>query len=266
MPRFSDRIGATRPPELAREHAPNELRIALWNLFQPLLFDGERSYWYPRLEYVYRFLHWPTHKMSYHQPYVVQELEQWFFSCTWYDVYNLSEFIANLLARTKTRVYESFNQVLQMEGSPYRFVDSQLTMITDETELAAVREALTSEGPFAGARKHLSDALELLGRRPEPDFRNTIKEAISAVESTLKVLTGHDHADLAEALREYARSNPIHGALFRGLDSLYGYTSNEHGLRHALLAADANVGFAEAKFMVVACSAFVSYLISRKAS
>ena len=95
--------------------------------------------------------------------------------------------------------------------------------------------------------------------------RNAIKEAISSVESTLKVLTRHDHADLATALREFARTHPIHGAMVRGLDSLYGYTSNEHGLRHALLEADANAGYAEAKFMVVACSAFVGYLIAREA-
>jgi hypothetical protein len=47
--------------------------------------------------------------------------------------------------------------------------------------------------------------------------------------------------------------------------ALYGYTSNEHGLRHGLLEADAKAGFAEAKFMIVACSAFVSFLIARAA-
>jgi hypothetical protein len=157
------------------------------------------------------------------------------------------------------------NDVLENEGSPYRFVDGFLTAITDAHELEAVRDALAIADRFAGAREHLSRGLQLLGARPEPDYRNAIKEAISSVESVLKVLTAHDHADLATALREFARAHPIHGALFAGLNSLYGYTSNEHGLRHSLLDADARVGFAEAKFMIVACAAFVSFLITLSA-
>jgi len=83
------------------------------------------------------------------------------------------------------------------------------------------------------------------------------------VESTLKVLTTAKHLDLSGALKEFVKAHPIHGALMKGLDTLYGYTSNEHGLRHALLEADAKVGFAEAKFMIVACAAFMNYLILR---
>ena len=103
----------------------------------------------------------------------------------------------------------------------------------------------------------------MLGQRPVPDYRNAIKEAILAVEGTLKVLTGEDHAQLSVALRKFQRTHPIHGSLFAGLDSLYGYTSNEKGVRHALMESEANVGFAEAKFMIVACAAFMNYLILR---
>jgi hypothetical protein len=81
----------------------------------------------------------------------------------------------------------------------------------------------------------------------------------------LKVLTGLKKADLAVALRALAKTHPLHGALFSGLDSLYGYTSDEHGLRHALLEPDAKVGFAESKFMVVACAAFMNFLITKPA-
>ena len=107
--------------------------------------------------------------------------------------------------------------------------------------------------------------MQFLGLRPEPDYRNAIKEAISAVESTLKVLTTAKHLDLSGALKEFVKTHPIHSALVRGLDALYGYTSNEAGLRHALMEADAKVGFAEAKFMIVACAAFMNYLILRSA-
>ena len=268
MNRFSDRIGVTQPPELAREDAPNELRVALWNAFEPALFDGSDAEWRPRIQEIYGFLHWRAQEVPYQYSHARDSLEKWFFGADWHEVYNLCEFAARMLAReaySEERVFDTFNRTLQDEGSPYRFVKGLLTAITDPIEIDAVRAGLASGDRFAGAREHLTRALELLGQRPEPDLRNTVKEAISAVESTLKVLTGHKHADLAAALREFAKAHPIHGALFKGLDSLYGYTSSEHGLRHALLEENANVGFAEAKFMVVACSGFVSYLIARTA-
>ncbi len=140
-----------------------------------------------------------------------------------------------------------------------------LTQITDQLEINEVSEAQAQSDRFSGARQHIASALQLFGLRPEPDYRNAIKEAISAVESTVKVLTAENHLTLTAALREFVRTRPIHGALVSGLDSLYGYTSNEHGVRHALLDADANVGFAEAKFMIVACAAFMNFLILRAA-
>jgi AbiJ N-terminal domain 4 len=264
-------MGLTRPPELAIQEVSSQLRVAIWNAFQPPLFSARGTHgWRAQLVPVYEYLHWPTHKMSWSEPHDTTRLEQWYFGelDEWYEFYNFVEFVTGLLAgmaSSQSNIYTQFNQVLQDEGSPYRFVNKVLTPITDPIEIQAVRDAVSVTDRFAGAREHLTKALELLGNRPEPDFRNTIKEAISAVESTLKVITGHEHADLAEALREFAKTHPIHGALFKGLDSLYGYTSNEHGLRHALLEADAKVGFAEAKFVVVACSAFVSYLIARAA-
>ena len=45
-----------------------------------------------------------------------------------------------------------------------------------------------------------------------------------------------------------------------GFVKLYGYTSDEHGIRHSMLDIP-DIGFAEAKFMLVACSAFANFLI-----
>ena len=43
---------------------------------------------------------------------------------------------------------------------------------------------------------------------------------------------------------------------------LFGYTSDEGGIRHAEGLFVSEVSFEEAKFMLVSCSAFVNYLIS----
>ena len=54
----------------------------------------------------------------------------------------------------------------------------------------------------------------------------------------------------------------IHPAMESAFSSLYGYTSDENGIRHG--GADFNNAPAEdAKYMLISCSAFVNYLIEK---
>ena len=55
----------------------------------------------------------------------------------------------------------------------------------------------------------------------------------------------------------------IHPSLESAFSSLYGYSSDENGIRHG------GIGFSgasqeDAKFMIVSCSAFVNYLIEKQ--
>jgi len=53
----------------------------------------------------------------------------------------------------------------------------------------------------------------------------------------------------------------LNQALKGGFDSIYGWTSDEGGIRHSLKFGEgSNVGFEDAKFMLVAASAFINYL------
>jgi hypothetical protein len=115
---------------------------------------------------------------------------------------------------------------------------------------------------MAGVSSHMTQALALLGQKPEPDYRNSIKESINAVESAAKFIDGSKGSGLRGALNRLARSVQLHPAMQEAFLKLYGYTSNEDGIRHALLDAP-NVGYDEAKFMLVACSAFANFLIGR---
>ena len=45
---------------------------------------------------------------------------------------------------------------------------------------------------------------------------------------------------------------------------MYNWTSDEDGVRHAIKGAP-QVGLSEASYMVVACSAFVNYLVVKSA-
>jgi hypothetical protein len=271
--RFTDRLGRTQPPKLHNEEVSEELLVALWNTFQPVLFAGaslERSTWRGSLLQVYEYLDWRTSDLSFTPSREITKFQDWFFDedeRDWADIYNFVDFIGRHLYRVSGNktIFHLFNEVLQSKGSPYRFVAEELTPITDPIESDSVEQAIGSANGLDGAREHLRVALQKLGLRPEPDFRNAMKEAVSAVESTLKVFADKPQADLRAALKEFVKTHTVHPALQGMLDKLYGYTSNEPGVRHALIDADANVGFAEAKFMVVACSGFVNYLIAKNA-
>jgi len=111
-----------------------------------------------------------------------------------------------------------------------------------------------------GVRQQLEQALKLFGRRPVPDYANAIKEAVSAVEGTVKLINGSRGGGLHDALEAVAAKIDLHPALKAGMQKLYGYASDEAGIRHARLEAG-TVDEAEARLMVVTCSALVNFLI-----
>lgn len=106
----------------------------------------------------------------------------------------------------------------------------------------------------------MKTALEELADRKNPNYRNSIKESISSVESFCKIIIKDDNATLGKALTEIEKTHKLHGALKAAFSAIYGYTSDSGGIRHALLESDVKPEFGEAKFMLVSCSAFISYL------
>ena len=52
----------------------------------------------------------------------------------------------------------------------------------------------------------------------------------------------------------------IHKGLKSAFNILYGYTSDANGIRHAGDIGGSASTFAEAKFMLVSCCAFINYL------
>jgi hypothetical protein len=107
---------------------------------------------------------------------------------------------------------------------------------------------------------HLKQALELLASQRPPDYRDSVKELISAIQSVVRTLTGDSKVDFAKGLNLLQSHVPIYGALRSALTSLYGYSSDADGIRHAL-TEDRSLGAPDAKFMLVVCSAFVLFLI-----
>lgn len=130
-----------------------------------------------------------------------------------------------------------------------------------------IKQAL--ENPYSSVYDHLSKANKLIADRSKPDYENSIKESISAVEALCKILTGITGKEscLGKMLKKLEEKGiVIHPGLKAAFNSLYGYTSDANGIRHAGNIGGPASTFEEAKFMLVSCSAFVNYLIAVSAN
>ena len=143
----------------------------------------------------------------------------------------------------------------------YRIVGKEVVEITSQNEIAEIEEALLQT---SNIKSHLSEALKLLSNRPNPDYRNSIKESISAVEALCREITGEN--TLGPALKALDKKGlAIPTFLKSGFEKLYYYTNDSKtGIRHALMDASDAPSFEEAKFMLVACSAFVNYIQGKR--
>lgn len=264
--KFSERIGI-KPVETALQvqGMNDELRNSLWNVLDVFIWSKNnflyRQYGSGDIEEFSRRLwfHYfkkPMDSRPERAHRILEAIRSYYFECPWYEVYDFLEYV--LLAERNARLIKAINNILERELSGYRFIESAFVPVTDEVEIEAVQKALT-EGPFNGVHAHLKKAMEHLARRENPDYRNSIKESISAVESMSRVITGNSKATLGEALTILEKKGHLHPALKKGFSSIYGYTSDEDGIRHAMLD-EPDISVSDAKFFLVSCSTFINYL------
>ncbi|MFW2076158.1 hypothetical protein ACG94X_00255 [Acinetobacter sp. ULE_I010] len=151
---------------------------------------------------------------------------------------------------------------MEKENSVYRIINNEVTPITSEQEIQSIEDALENANQYSGVQQHLNQALKLMSDRQNSDYRNSIKESISAVESICKIVTDDEKATLGKALKIIEDKFGLHSALKGTLSQLYGYTSNGDGIRHTMLE-ESNLSNIDAKFMLVACTNFINYLIEK---
>lgn len=278
MTLFSQRKGITPlKKEFQRESMDIELRNRLWSALKVTVWDkysevahGEKlingildAIWlnYFKLPIDTRpifFDGYAQERSAY------GKCRKYFFDANWYEVYDFIEFLIKTIPSPWANELRDFcNAILEQENAAYRILEDKVTEITDETEIAAIEDAL--EINIEPVANHLKRSLELMSDRKEPDFRNSIKESISAVEACCQYIVGNPKATLGDALKKIKASAIIHPALEKGFSAIYGYTSDSGGIRHALADGDEIPSYADAKFMLVACSSFINYLLTKTA-
>jgi len=266
---FSKRHGYTQTDLPQREGLDEAVRTGLWNAF------------YANFPDIDEWDNWHDHPIACHSHPVHKEIfvrflkkaideyeddcvenkryiKAFFLNQEWNEVLDLVDFVMH--ADYKQAFVDGCNMALAQENSAYRIVGNSVVEITSEQEVAEIEAALKI--PFDSARGHLEKALALLSDRENPDYENSIKESISAVESVAREATGDSKATLGQL----ADSIDLHPAFQEGLKKLYGFTSDAGGIRHADDSSKPGKYLkpnqATARFMLVTCSAFVNYIIA----
>lgn len=273
---FSERIGITPlKNSIQKNSMNNELKIGLWNAISQYYFKVElnsmgkyfvsensnSNVYYICKSLWLDFYKIPIETLSNNWNVNFKIIKARYDNSNWFQVYDLIEFMAEISHKNTRAAFTIYcNKILERENSAYRFIEGKLAEITSDIEIREIEKALGF--PFVPTKKHLSRALELLSDRINPDYRNSIKESISSVESLCKYVTNNSNGTLGQALKIIEEKISIHSALRVAFSNLYGYTSDQDGIRHALMG-ESNILYEDAKFMLVSCSAFVNYILAK---
>ena len=165
--------------------------------------------------------------------------------------------------RFSTEIRHSFERHaaaywLDTSSLPPRFIPRSTKMQGEATQSAIA--TIRSEG-MKGAETHLRQAADHIRGR---QFADSITDSIHAVESVARTIDPKAKT-LGSALGSLQKSGLLkHPALKKAFSNLYGYTSDEQGIRHALLDKERpDVDLDEAMFMFGACASFAAYLVNK---
>ena len=267
---FSEAQGLKPLPRPLNLGALNdEARIDFWNAFY--VVDREHRNRFDEVDDAWsQILSW-THARHFREP--LDEFSPRFHSIEF-------RYKSHFLNQPYDKVFDLLTFLLRLANIPvtfkaeikFAFESNLLAYVIDATEQATIYPATTPEEGKAvieavhelndnglhGPRNHLIESATFIN---QGHWAKSVHESISAVESVARQIAPGT-STLGAALNELRRDGLLeHPALEQGLAKLYGYTSDEQGVRHSLLDQNqSNVGQDEAVFMLGACASFASYL------
>ena len=267
---FSEKYGYKPEKTIQHECISDELRRRIWNLFslQEIKAGGLAS---KRLSQAVNgeptieerivdrmgFLIDPTTKELSAEAQLKRNILQFF---SWFEIYDFIDIHLSFLAEAdRSKRIRQYNDLLEQEKAGYRIVAGEVAPITNESEIQTIEQAVST--PYKSVNQHIKKSLAFYSDIKEPDYENSVKESISAVEA-MCIITGRD-ATLNKAIEKLKNNGVhIHPALEKAFTSLYAYTCDEKGIRHAGIEF-VDTPAEDAKYMLVSCSAFVNYLIEK---
>ena len=266
---------------LSLEELPQDARIHIWNVFYSNIRDCKSGGWMApgpdriagEWEDILRQVHlWHDNRAldEWDSRYdeVCDDVKHRIYTLPFNKVFDLIQFVMHqpecpheFPKRMKT-VFERSRLAYTITGDQPPTIIPTVTKTEGEVIVNSLSEL--NKAGLAGSASHLRKSAECINRSAWAD---SIRESIHAVESVARRIAPDKTDTLTQALKSIDKDGSLHPHLHDACKKLYWYTSDEQGVRHALLdRADSGVGMDEAVFMLGACSSFASYLWRKHAA
>lgn len=266
------------PSPMRLEELSDDLRIGIWNVVREKLMLCQAPVASPYVDPYFSFqgerfveriigkcLRRPEEEISTDYAETEAFFREWISAEKFNKVLDLVEILVN--DPDGSTLSEKIKKLFEQHGAAYRLDTTQLPHQffpcaskeqSDATQIAI--ETLQDSG-MSGASTHLRRAASHLNNQ---QFSDSIANSIKAVESVARLID-QSAKTLGPALDALEGKGILkHTALKEAFKKLYGYASDEKGIRHALTDKDnANVGIDEAVFMFGACASFAAYLTKK---
>lgn len=159
-------------------------------------------------------------------------------------------------------LFEKLNQAFRVIEKPYTIV-----RIASEEHAEAIKSALKSAPDGSGPYKHLMASAE---RLTAGAWGDAIEESVHAVEARVlplaSELKGGNVDSFSNAIAEITQALELHPALGNAMSALWGWASNEPGVRHSLYKPSVGrVDESTALFANHICASFLNLLDGLKA-
>ncbi len=256
------------PRQLQLGEVPYQARMSFWNAFY--VADREERPHYGKITEA-----WHQILMDVHSGFFYEGLDE--FDADDEEIYNTYK--PYFLDADFNKVFDLITFIIRHSqcsnrfsaGVMLTFMEHRLAYVFDfksrtiypaatPEEGQAIIEAVQQLNDYGldGARQHLIRSSDFIN---QGEWAQSVRESISAVESVARRIAPGTNT-LGAALSNLRNQGLLeHPALYQGLERLYGYTSDEQGVRHSLLdQGQSKVGQDEAVFMLGACASFASYL------
>lgn len=271
MAGFAERMGAKPVRSVLQvDELDEDTRVAIWNLLyksQEILQRNDRQFGTGTTRDVLKALY----ESHYRQPLdafsgtaTVSWMRRDVTSGTYIDCLGIVEAFAKAAdasreASLANAVRDASNKLFSEYLVGFRFVDRELVAVSSDEEAESIEAALSATSGLEGAQQALQSALALLSDREHPNYAKSVAESIHAVEAIVRHLTGA--STLGDGLKVFeSKGLKLHKALRAAWSSMYGYASDEHGVRHGSIG-DNDIDERLATYFLVTCSAFVNLLL-----
>ncbi|HJV84147.1 MAG TPA: hypothetical protein VJ698_01625 [Noviherbaspirillum sp.] len=180
---------------------------------------------------------------------------------TWNDEFQVT--------KTKSEVQgfiaEELQRLFEEEGLAFEFSDGLVRRLGRKhtVDVTTRAQVVLGDPRLASARKHYDKALQFFRSPSKPDYENTVKEAVCAVEAAGKSLFPGAKAstlgDLAKWLSS-AKEVSVPKALIQTITGIYAYRSGGDGIGHGGSSGGAAT-MEVAEYVLAVCASQIIYLV-----